>query len=382
MEQRRVSRMPHSIYRYPARFSPEFAREAILTFTRAGDLVIDPFAGGGTSIAEAISMGRRAAGIDISALATFLARVKTTPLSSHDAAAVLKWAQRLPNAAKFRILAVRTTKPNESYLRHLSPDALLFFRGLLSRVERIPNRRQQRFVRMILLASSQAALDCKTDEASLDQLLTDFRATLISTISQFTSYWRDVANACALQPSRLTKLRRIVNRSCLGADADKRIPREWLPARLILTSPPYPGVHVLYHRWQIRGRRETPVAFWIAGEDDGAGEAYYTFGPRQQAGLPRYFAQLRSTFSSIRRFLNEQSIVVQLVGFSKPDWQLPIYLRTMEVAGFQELMPICNRDALYQGRVWRRVPGRRWYACIDDKTESAREVLLLHRIAN
>ena len=27
--------------------------------------------------------------------------------------------------------------------------------------------------------------------------------------------------------------------------------------RLVLTSPPYPAVHVLYHRWQVKGRKET-----------------------------------------------------------------------------------------------------------------------------
>ena len=31
--------------------------------------------------------------------------------------------------------------------------------------------------------------------------------------------------------------------------------------QLILTSPPYPGVYVLYHRWKIGGRRESPAPF-------------------------------------------------------------------------------------------------------------------------
>jgi hypothetical protein len=40
-------------------------------------------------------------------------------------------------------------------------------------------------------------------------------------------------------------------------------------AKLIVTSPPYPGVHVLYHRWHVDGRRETPAPYWIAGCNDG-----------------------------------------------------------------------------------------------------------------
>ena len=56
-----------------------------------GELVLDPFCGGGTTLLEAISLGRRAAGMDVSALATFIARTKTTPLSVHDRRAISDW---------------------------------------------------------------------------------------------------------------------------------------------------------------------------------------------------------------------------------------------------------------------------------------------------
>ena len=59
--------------------------------------------------------------------------------------------------------------------------------------------------------------------------------------------------------------------------------------KLILTSPPYPGVHVLYHRWQVKGRKDTSAPFWIANIEDGQGETYYTFGYRYQNELRKYF---------------------------------------------------------------------------------------------
>ena len=52
----KVTGAPHDFYRYPARFSPIFAREAIKTFTRPGDFVLDPFCGGGTTLVEALSL--------------------------------------------------------------------------------------------------------------------------------------------------------------------------------------------------------------------------------------------------------------------------------------------------------------------------------------
>ena len=89
----RVTGAPHDFYRYPARFSPVFAREAIETFTKPGETVLDPFCGGGTTLVEAVSLGRRAAGMDVSSLAAFLTRTKTTPISVHDKREIAAWLE-------------------------------------------------------------------------------------------------------------------------------------------------------------------------------------------------------------------------------------------------------------------------------------------------
>ncbi len=49
--------LTHGFYRYPARFSPQFARSAIEAFTEPLDTVLDPFMGGGTSAVEALGLG-------------------------------------------------------------------------------------------------------------------------------------------------------------------------------------------------------------------------------------------------------------------------------------------------------------------------------------
>jgi hypothetical protein len=67
-----VSGLTHNFYKYPARFSPSFVRQVILSFSSPGDLVFDPFMGGGTTLVEARALGRRAAGPDISSLDVFL----------------------------------------------------------------------------------------------------------------------------------------------------------------------------------------------------------------------------------------------------------------------------------------------------------------------
>ena len=52
----------HNFYRYPACFSPELARTAIAAFTKPGDVIFDPFMGGGTTLVEARLLGRKGVG--------------------------------------------------------------------------------------------------------------------------------------------------------------------------------------------------------------------------------------------------------------------------------------------------------------------------------
>src|SRR5207249_3416606 len=91
---KRVGGLTHNIYRYPARFSPRFVRAAVDAFSKAGDLVLDPFLGGGTTAVEALVSGRRFAGFDLNPLSILVTRAKTTPLSSRDRAALRQWVEQ------------------------------------------------------------------------------------------------------------------------------------------------------------------------------------------------------------------------------------------------------------------------------------------------
>jgi hypothetical protein len=59
-------------------FPEQFAREHIAAWTRPGDLVIDPFCGRGTTVIEALLLGRMAAGVDINPVAACISTAKVT----------------------------------------------------------------------------------------------------------------------------------------------------------------------------------------------------------------------------------------------------------------------------------------------------------------
>jgi len=102
-----VAGLTHSFYRYPARFSPLFARAIIKTFTQPGDLILDPFMGGGTSLVEALALGRIAIGTDINELSVFISRVKTTIFSRNELTQVRLWAKALVDRIKLRNPPIR-----------------------------------------------------------------------------------------------------------------------------------------------------------------------------------------------------------------------------------------------------------------------------------
>jgi hypothetical protein len=327
---------------------------------------------------EAVSHGRHAVGFDISSLAAFLSRVKTTPLSGHDTKELIEWLKDM-ECLMPSLTVVAPCAEREYYQKNAPSSSLEFFNAIVEKTELLSKERQRKFIRMMLLAVGQWALDCKTFEPGWDELKTYFLNFARESISRYYSFITEVALKLQIPRCKLASQRRIINRACEESESDRRIPRSWLPAKLVVTSPPYPGVHVLYHRWQIKGRRETPLPFWLAATRDGSGESYYSMGPRSQPELTTYFRRLKESFASVRKLLAPDALVFQLVAFSQPDWQLPLYLEKMSEAGYTELMPACELTYLSKdGRIWRNVPGRRWYANSAKRSSANQEVLLIH----
>ncbi|MFX0184059.1 MAG: DNA methyltransferase [Candidatus Hodarchaeota archaeon] len=70
--------LTHTFYSYPAKFLSKLPRALISHYTDEGDLVLDPFVGGGTTGVEAMVLNRRFIGYDLNPFAIFISNVKTT----------------------------------------------------------------------------------------------------------------------------------------------------------------------------------------------------------------------------------------------------------------------------------------------------------------
>jgi hypothetical protein len=230
--------------------------------------------------------------------------------------------------------------------------------------------RLEAFGRCVVLRTAQWALDGRKRLPSIKE----FRAFLEDTATEMVAGARELRTSVK-RHGRAPLI--LLRRSAAGIQDEFRL-REVRAPKLVITSPPYPGVHVLYHRWQVDGRKEAPLPFMIANKLDGLGSSYYTMGDRKYPKLKTYFDNIRATMSSVAALANTHTVIVQMVAFSEPSWQLPRYLETMEEVGLAEVrLPKLRRER--DGRLWRSVPSRRWYSDQRGQTPASQEVVLIHR---
>lgn len=367
----------HNFYRYPARFSPKFAAAAIKCLSRPGELVLDPYMGGGTVVVEALAAGRRVVGNDINSIATFVTKVKTTPLEQKEVRAVRRWAKHVLHITYRASRSEIADYFQPGKMKNMDLIRARFIKKLvasiLASISSLPTPNSQNFARCVLLRTAQWALDGRRKQTSLS----DFRERLAcwseEMLQRLASFGAEISNHL-----------RCNSAACVLVHGDAAdIPM--LPTfdngkhrvSLVVTSPPYPGVHVLYHRWQVDGRRESPAPYWIINGVDGETASFYTFGDRRQSTSEPYFINSLRTLSSIRRVMRRGGFMVQLLAFADPTVQFDRYLTNMNAAGFEEV-PLSNGDR-ESARIWRDVPNRKWHAASQGRTHSAREVVIVHQ---
>lgn len=366
-----MSGSTHKFYLYPARFHPDIANAVIRSFSQKGEWILDPFMGGGTSAVEALTLGRQMLGSDVNALARFVADVRTRPLSPMDQSQARLWAATT---------ADRLTREDISWVPivgivNLPNEAETFFSGALELARNMLPRRRA-FARGVLLRLGQLTLDCRDRVAPNREHLA---VRLLTLVEQMISGLDELVESCrasGVPKNAITGRRLLLGRSAIGLEKDQKIQHLVGLPRLVFTSPPYPGVHVLYHRWQYRGRRETSAPYWIANVADGLGAAHYCGGSRTPLGLNNYFQMIFRAFTSIRRVMHSEGRVVQLVGFSEMKSQLPAYLEAMEEAGFRDV----GHSEIGSELLQRRVANRKWYAQLKGDIDASNEVVLIHRV--
>ena len=370
----------HEFYRYPARFSPSIARAAIEAFSDPGDVVIDPFCGGGTTAVEAQRLKRFSIAADINPLATFITTAKTTVYSQETLDELQEFS-----ATVSRITIRASTRSNErwaslGYWRNISGPDTWRIRNLLQHIinalDGFQHPDAEQLARCALLRTGQWALDMRDTVPSVDEFRYQLRQDLESMIGVAEDHRQCVERVWGQIYEPV-----IIERG-LPESVQHPLMKVYGAPRLILTSPPYPGVYVNYHRWKVRGRRETPAPYWIANRLDGHGINRYTMSARNRDGSKRYYEKLHRAFEALVSLLDSDGMIVQVIGFNGGREQLDRYLFLMDDLGLTEVS-LEMLSTASDGRLWRDVPGRRWWVAAVQRSGTApntsREVVLIHR---
>lgn len=366
LDQKPIRGLTHTFYRYPARFSPTFARACIQTFSEYGDVVLDPYVGGGTTVVEAMVLGRRAIGSDINSLAVFVTEVKVSELLKREQRDIARWTEQTVRTLKCNVIGLNSgwnpRNMSSPEVRWLRKTISMLLASIESELRTTTSRR---FARCAVLNVGQWALNGRKRVPTA----AEFRERIILTTTVMLAGANSLSEALSQAPVAVhTPVLRENDAEAIYSDPE--IIKAG-PADLVVTSPPYPGIHMLYHRWQVDGRKETDAPFWIAARKDGAGAAFYNFADRRAEDS--YFDKAERSFAAIRRVMRLDATLVQIVAFSDPTRQLARYLAAMSKAGFVE--DRCK----HQRRIRRNVPGRHWHANLKGNLASSREVVLVHK---
>jgi DNA methylase len=278
LRERERTRHVHRLHPYHGKFIPQLVEVLLGRYFAPGDHVLDPFAGSGTTLVQALESGLDATGVDIAAFNCLLIRVKTDTYDLPELAEELRDVY-----GRVESLGLRRRRAS-GYLRTwYAPGAaaeLLDFRDL------IPEYRHGDVLRVILSRSARSArraahFDLEAPKAP-----------------QRDEYWchkhkrqcRPVESALGfLSRYTLDTLTRIeafaqvrdIEREATVLHGDAREVALGGPYDGILASPPYPGL-IDYHEqhryaYELLGlddRREREIGAAASGTSLSALEAY------------------------------------------------------------------------------------------------------------
>ena len=332
--------------------------------------------GSGTTIIEGMRHDRRMIGIDVSPISTFLVHSLLRSSRSGQLDVFYSWFR----TRLFRIsrninrFSIDPTLPMENLELVLSWRHLRLISALVA--ESREKSALERLTRQVVLRTCQWAFDVKSDIPSFP-----------SFVKRMDEVCQDVLNTChafsEFMDEEWGRAWRRTTPSIFDGHSSVVLNREFSRGRekvdAVVTSPPYPGVHILYGRWQVRGRRETDLPLWIIGSERRLREGDYTLHSRRDAEGTTYFQLLLENMQGVRTAMKTNGYMVQMVGFNDPSNQLERFVDTVESAGFREVKS--KRLATWEdGRLWREVPSRRWYANAKGSgVHTKKEVVLIFR---
>ncbi len=313
-------RLTHGYHPYPAKFRAEVPRRLLAAYATPGARVLDPFAGCGTTLVEALVHGCPATGVDVHPLAALVSEVKTTCLAAaqrQQARALARWASRAAELRAGRdgsgagppgLGRLHADIPDFANRDHwFRPEARLDLGLLRARIRRARPRALRNFlwVAMSAIVVRSSRQDSETRYKAVDRpyapgyALRAFAAKLARMLEEHDEF-------AAAVPAGV---------KATVHNADIRDGSLLAPGAfdLVITSPPYANSfdYYLYHKQRMN---------WLgldfrAAKDREIGSRLQ-FSSRK-APIEEFFRDLRDAFAAIARAMAPRATCVVIQGDSR-----------------------------------------------------------------
>lgn len=331
----------HAIHAFPAKFPPQLPRIFIENLTEPNDIVLDPMMGSGTTLLEAVSLGRSAIGVDIDPLAVRISHAKLNPktvinIGDEGLRVVANAENRLRKASSDleKRLKSRFSEENRKFIDYwFLPKTQIELLALLEEIEKIENAS----VRSFLLLNFSATIITKSGGVSLALDLAHTRPHRVMSkkiqpaIDEFRK--RLKRNLQNIHASDLAEAPFVI----LGGSIEK-LPLANDSVDLIVTSPPYASNAIDYMRahkfsliWlgfsasELGSLRRNYI-----GADSTSGINYLSLpafaqeivktiekaDKKKAQVLHRYFSEMTTALQEMKRVLKPQKAAILVVGNS------------------------------------------------------------------
>jgi hypothetical protein len=302
----------HAICPYFAMFPEQFVQENVRKYSRKGDWVFDPFSGRGTTILQALLMGRRAAGMDINPVAYCISGAKANlPSLERTLRRIDELEAMYVQTDQWGLERKRRSLPEffGRAFHHGTMRSLLFLRSQL----KWQDGKVDRFIAALVLGSLHGEMD-KSSAYFSNQM----PRTISLKPGYSLSYWRKHG----LWPKKREVFEMLKEKAALRLEGNEGVARGRMRledarraaasfrdltkrVKLVVTSPPYLDITNFEEDQWLR--------LWFLGNDPEP--TYRTIsGDDRHRQARKYWGFLTEAWKGLSRLMAPGSVIVCRIG--------------------------------------------------------------------